>query len=38
MTTEASLEALGEELDGPVDLRRFRPNVHLEIDAAAGRS
>ena len=35
VTTQASLDALGEELDGPIDLRRFRPNVHLETDAAA---
>jgi MOSC domain-containing protein len=33
ITTEASLRALGEELGGPVDLRRFRPNVHLDLDA-----
>ena len=31
ITTEASLNTLGEELSGPVDLRRFRPNVHLDI-------
>jgi uncharacterized protein YcbX len=35
VTTQASLDALGEELDGPIDLRRFRPNLHLEMDAAA---
>ena len=35
VTTQATLDALGEELDGPIDLRRFRPNVHLEMDAAA---
>jgi uncharacterized protein len=34
ITTEASLRALGDELSGPVDLRRFRPNVHLDLDAA----
>src|SRR4051794_21555996 len=34
VTTEASLRALGEELSGPVDLRRFRPNVHLDVAAA----
>lgn len=33
LTTAASLAALGDELDGPIDLRRFRPNVHLELDA-----
>jgi uncharacterized protein YcbX len=32
ITTEASLRALGDEISGPVDLRRFRPNVHLGID------
>jgi uncharacterized protein YcbX len=32
VTTEASLQALGDELNGPVDLRRFRPNLHLDID------
>jgi uncharacterized protein len=35
VTTQATLDALSEELGGPIDLRRFRPNVHLEIDAAA---
>lgn len=35
VTTQASLEALGEELDGPIDVRRFRPNLHLDMDAAA---
>jgi len=35
VTTQASLDALSEELDTPIDLRRFRPNVHLETDAAA---
>jgi uncharacterized protein len=33
VTAKATLEALGEELDGPIDIRRFRPNVHLELDA-----
>jgi len=33
VTFEATLSALGEELHGPVDLRRFRPNLHLDIDA-----
>ena len=33
VTTKASLDALSEELDGPIDLRRFRTNVHLELDA-----
>jgi uncharacterized protein YcbX len=34
ITTEASLRALGDELGGPVDLRRFRTNLHLDLDAA----
>lgn len=33
ITTEASLQALGDDLNGPVDLRRFRPNLHLDLDA-----
>jgi uncharacterized protein YcbX len=33
LTTAASLEALGGELDGPIDIRRFRPNIHLQLDA-----
>jgi uncharacterized protein len=32
VTTQASLDALAEELGGPLDLRRFRPNVHLDMD------
>ena len=35
VTVQASLDALGHELGGPVDLRRFRPNLHLELDAPA---
>lgn len=35
VTFEASLAALGDELGAPVDLRRFRPNLHLELDAPA---
>jgi uncharacterized protein len=35
ITTEASRRALEEELGVAVDLRRFRPNVHLELDAPA---
>jgi uncharacterized protein len=35
VTTQASLDALGEEMDGSVDLRRFRPNLHLDMDAPA---
>ena len=33
VTTQATLDALGEELGGAIDLRRFRPNLHLDIDA-----
>src|SRR3954447_3719431 len=33
VTTKASLDALGQELHGAVDLRRFRPNLHLDLDA-----
>lgn len=35
VTTRASLDALGEELGGPMELRRFRPNLHLDLDAPA---
>jgi uncharacterized protein YcbX len=35
VTVDATLRALGDELDGPIDLRRFRPNVHLDIEAPA---
>ncbi|MFF3441685.1 MOSC domain-containing protein [Streptosporangium sp. NPDC002721] len=35
VTFEASLAALGDELGRPVDLLRFRPNLHLETDAPA---
>jgi uncharacterized protein len=35
VTFEATLRALGDELHGPVDLRRFRPNLHLDLDAPA---
>jgi uncharacterized protein YcbX len=35
ITTDATLQALGEELSGPIDLRRFRPNLHLELAAPA---
>lgn len=34
ITTEASRLALEEEMGAPVDLRRFRTNVHLELDSA----
>ena len=33
VTTEASLRALCEEMGASIDLRRFRPNVHLDLDA-----
>jgi uncharacterized protein YcbX len=33
ITVEASLRALERELDRPIDLRRFRPNLHLDFDA-----
>jgi uncharacterized protein YcbX len=35
VTVQASLDGLGGELGGPIDLRRFRTNVHLELDAPA---
>jgi len=35
VTTEASRRALEAELGAPVDLRRFRSNLHLELDAPA---
>jgi hypothetical protein len=33
LTTEATLRALAGELPEPLDLRRFRTNLHLELDA-----
>lgn len=33
LTTQASLDALSEELGAPLDLRRFRTNVHVVLDA-----
>ena len=33
LTTAATLAAVEAELDAPLDLRRFRTNVHLELDA-----
>jgi uncharacterized protein YcbX len=33
VTVEASLRALGERLGAPVDVRRFRSNIHLDLDA-----
>lgn len=35
LTTEATLRALATELPKSLDLRRFRPNVHLHLDAPA---
>jgi uncharacterized protein YcbX len=35
VTTEATLRALGDELHGPIDPRRFRTNLHLDMDAPA---
>jgi len=35
VTTQATLRALEEELGAPVDPRRFRANLHLDLDAAA---
>jgi MOSC domain-containing protein len=35
VTTEASLAALAQELGTEIDVRRFRPNLHLELDAPA---
>jgi uncharacterized protein YcbX len=35
VTTEASLRALSEELGVEIDVRRFRTNLHLELDAPA---
>ncbi len=35
VTVEASREALEGELDHEIDLRRFRPNLHLRLDAPA---
>jgi uncharacterized protein YcbX len=35
ITTEATRAALAEELDAELELRRFRPNLHLELDAPA---
>jgi uncharacterized protein len=35
VTTEASRRALEAALGRPVDLRRFRTNLHLDLDAPA---
>jgi MOSC domain-containing protein len=34
ITVEATRAALEEELGRPLDLRRFRPNLHLRLDSA----
>jgi uncharacterized protein YcbX len=33
VTAAATLAALAQELDADTDIRRFRPNLHLELDA-----
>jgi uncharacterized protein YcbX len=35
VTTTATLAAVEQELGRPIDLRRFRTNVHLDLDAPA---
>ncbi|MEA2278416.1 MAG: uncharacterized protein QOC78_3376 [Solirubrobacteraceae bacterium] len=35
VTVQATLDAVGAALDAPLDLRRFRPNVHVALDVAA---
>lgn len=35
VTLRPTLEALGDELGTPIDLRRFRTNLHLDIDVPA---
>ena len=35
VTTEASRRAVGDALGRSVELRRFRPNLHLDLDAPA---
>ncbi len=35
VTIEASLRALEEELGAPIDVRRFRSNIHVVLDAEA---
>jgi uncharacterized protein YcbX len=34
VTLQPTLDTLGQELGGPIDLRRFRTNLHLDIAAA----
>jgi uncharacterized protein len=33
VTVEASLRALGEALEAPLDVARFRSNIHLDLDS-----
>jgi hypothetical protein len=35
ITTQATLDAVAAALDRPLDLRRFRTNIHVELDAGA---
>jgi uncharacterized protein len=35
VTTQATLDAVASTLDRPLDLRRFRTNIHLDLDAEA---
>jgi uncharacterized protein YcbX len=35
VTTQATLDAVGAALGRPLDLRRFRTNIHLSLDAPA---
>jgi uncharacterized protein len=35
VTVGATLDAVGAALDRPLDLRRFRTNIHVELDAEA---
>ncbi len=34
LTVEGTLHALSDELGADIDIRRFRPNLHLELDSA----
>jgi uncharacterized protein YcbX len=35
ITTQATLDAVSDALQHPLDLRRFRTNIHVELDAEA---
>jgi uncharacterized protein YcbX len=35
VTLQSTLDALGDELGGPIDPRRFRTNLHLDLDVPA---